>query len=68
MKFFLVLCLLAFISCDFIDTVKCIVSQPKIVEFGLKIFSYITTKDYDKILPAVLASITDIIAAVKECI
>ena len=68
MKFLLVLCLIALISCSFTDTINCLMGQPKLVEFVLKMFSYITTKDYDRILPAVLASITDIIAAVKSCV
>ena len=40
----------------------------KLVEFALKMFSYITPKDYDRILPAILSSISDIIAAIKACI
>ena len=68
MKFLLVLCLIALISCNFADTINCLIGQPKLIEFALKMFSYITTKDYDRILPAVLSSISDIIAAIKACI
>ena len=48
--------------------INCLIGQPKLIEFALKMFSYITTKDYDRILPAVLSSISDIIAAIKACI
>ncbi len=68
MKFLLVLCLFALITCNFVDTFNCLIKQPKLVELVLKIFSYITTKDYDKILPAVIGAIGDIITAIKTCI
>ena len=68
MKVLLFLWLIALISCNVIDVVTCLVSQPKLVEFVLKVVSYVATKDYDKILPALLASLSDLVAAVKTCL
>ena len=69
MKYFIVLCLIALFACecDFIEKMNCLFSQPKLQELGLKIFSYLVTKDYSKILPAILGAIDDIAAAIKEC-
>ena len=68
MKVLLLLCLIALISCSVVDVVTCLVSQPKLVELVLKLVSYVTTKDYAKILPAVLASLSDVVEAVKACL
>ena len=70
MRTVLLLCLLSLFACkvDFIETVKCIVSKPKVKEFGLKLFSYIYTKQYSEILPALLKSLPDLYNAVTECL
>ena len=68
MKFFLVLCLLALISCDAGDVFNCLIKQPKLVEFVFKIISLVATKAYDQIWTAVLAAIPDIITAVTSCL
>jgi len=68
MKVLLLLCLFALISCNVVDVVTCLVSQPKLVEFVLKVVSYVATKDYGQILPALLASLSDLVAAVKSCL
>ena len=68
MKFFLVLCLLALIACDAGDVFNCLVKQPKLVEFVLKIFSLVSTKAYDQIWTAILAAIPDLITAVTNCL
>ena len=71
MKAVLFLCLFALFTCsidDVIGTVKCVVRKPKVQELGLKLFSYLYTKDYDKILPAVLGSLPDLFQAVTECV
>ena len=70
MKNILFLCLLALFTCklDFFETAKCIISKPKVQELGLKLFSYLYTKDYEKILPAILNSFSDLTTAIKDCL
>ena len=70
MRNILFLCLLALFTCkfDFFETAKCVISKPKVQELGLKLFSYLYTKDYDKILPAILNSFSDLTTAVKDCL
>ena len=70
MRNILFLCLLALFTCklDFFETAKCVISKPKVQELGLKLFSYLYTKDYDKILPAILYSFSDLTTAIKDCL
>ena len=68
MKFFLVLCLLALISCDAVDVFNCLIKQPKLVEFVFKVISLVSQKAYDQLWTAVLAAIPDIIESVKNCL
>ena len=70
MRNILFLCLLALFTCklNFFETAKCVISKPKVQELGLKLFSYLYTKDYDKILPAILNSFSDLTTAVKDCL
>ena len=69
MKFFLVLCLLAAISCfDFVAFVQCIAQKPAVQELVMKIISVIYQKDYKKIIEIVLASFTPVYNAIKECL
>ncbi len=70
MRNILFLCLLALFTCklDFFETAKCVISKPKVQELGLKLFSYLYTKDYDKILPAILNSFSDLTTAIKDCL
>ena len=70
MRNILFLCLLALFTCkfDFFKTAKCVISKPKVQELGLKLFSYLYTKDYEKILPAVLNSFSDLTTAIKDCL
>ncbi len=67
MKALLLLCLIALISCNVIDALTCLTQQPKLVELVFKVISYVTSKDYGSILPAVVGSIVDIIDAFKTC-
>ena len=67
MKALLLLCLIALISCNVIDAFTCLSQQPKLVELVFKVISYVTSKDYTKILPALLGSVADIIDAFKTC-
>ena len=70
MRNILFLCLLALFTCklDFFETAKCVISKPKVQELGLKFFSYLYTQDYEKILPAILNSFSNLTTAIKECI
>ena len=70
MRNILFLCLLALFTCklNFFETAKCVISKPKVQELGLKLFSYLYTKDYDKILPAILNSFSDLTTAIKDCL
>lgn len=67
MKFLLVLCLLALISCDVVDALKCLVSQPKVQELVLKALSLVASKEYDQLLPLLLANLGVLVEAVKVC-
>ena len=53
MKAILLLCLLAFMSCekDIIDIGKCIYKAPKVQELINDVIIAIATKDYSKLLP-----------------
>ena len=68
MKFILVLCLLALISCDVLDVLKCLASQPKVQELALQLVSLLVNQEYDKILPTVLGHLGDLVAAVRTCV
>ena len=67
MKFLLVLCLLALISCDVVDALKCLVSQPKVQELALKVLSLVVNKQFDQLLPLLLANLGVLVEAVKVC-
>ena len=53
MKAILLLCLLAFMTCekDIIDIGKCIYKAPKVQELINDVIVAIDTKDYSKLLP-----------------
>ena len=70
MRTVLLLCLISLFACkfDFFETVKCVISKPKVQEFGLKMFSYLYTKQYSEMLPALLKSLPDLYNAVVECL
>ena len=53
MKFILVLCLVALISCTVLDALKCFINEPKVQEFGLKVLSLIYNKEANKVLGVV---------------
>ena len=69
MKAILVLCLISLITCNaVVDFLKCLVSDPTVQSLALKIFSYIYTKDYSKILPAIINAVPNLYKAVMTCL
>ena len=70
MKAILVLCLLAFISCekDIIDIGKCIYKAPKVKELIADAIVAIATKDFSKLWPKIKEALPDLIQIVIGCI
>ena len=70
MKAALLLCLLAFISCekDIIDIGKCIYKAPLVKELINDVMIAVVTKDYSKLLPKIKESLPELIQIVLGCI
>ena len=68
MKFILVLCLVALISCTVLDALKCFIDQPKVQELGLRILSLIVNKEGGKVLGLLLEKVWDLVDAFKTCV
>ena len=70
MKAFLVLCLLAFISCekDIIDIGKCIYKAPKVKELITDAIIAFATKDFSKLWPRIKEALPDLIQIVIGCV
>ena len=70
MKAVLVLCLLAFISCekDIIDIGKCIYKAPKVKELIADAIVAIATKDFSKLWPKIKEALPELIKIVIGCI
>ena len=70
MKAVLLLCLLAFISCekDIFDIGKCIYKAPKVQELINDVIVAIATQDYSKLLPKVKEALPDLIKVVLGCL
>ena len=70
MKAVLLLCLLAFISCekDIIDIGKCIYKAPKVQELINDVIVAIVTQDFTKLLPKIKESLPDLIKIVLGCL
>ena len=70
MKAVLVLCLLAFISCqkDIIDIGKCIYKAPKVKELIADAMIAITTKDFSKLWPKIKEALPELIKIVVGCV
>ena len=70
MRVVLVLCLLAFMSCqkDIIDIAKCLYENPKIKELISDVMIAIATKDFSKLWPKIMESLPELIQAVVKCV
>ena len=70
MKVVLVLCLLAFMSCqkDIMDIAKCLYESPKVKEIIADVMVAIATKDFSKLWPKIKESLPELISTVIKCI
>ena len=70
MRVVLVLCLLAFMSCqkDIMDIAKCLYENPKVKELIGDVMVAIVTKDFSKLLPKIMDSLPELIQAVITCV
>ena len=70
MKVVLVLCLLAFMSCqkDITEIGKCIYESPKVKELISDVMVAIVTKDFSKLWPKIQSSLPELIQVVIKCV
>ena len=70
MKVVLVLCLLAFMSCqkDIIDIAKCLYESPKVQELIGDVITAIVTQDFSKLWPKIKEALPDLIPVVIKCL
>ena len=70
MKAILVICLLAFISCqkDIIDIAKCLYESPKVKELIADVMVAIATKDFSKLWEKIKDSLPELIQIVIKCV
>ena len=70
MKVVLVLCLLAFISCqkDITDIVKCLYESPKVKELIADALIAIATQDFSKLWSKIKEALPELIQIVIKCI
>ena len=70
MKVILVLCLLAFISCqkDITDIVKCLYESPKVKELIADALIAIATQDFSKLWSKIKEALPELIQIVIKCV
>ena len=68
MKAILILCLLATLNCNFIDTAFCLIENEKIQDIFTDVFSSIKVKDWIKMVNIIESNLSDIIDIGKECL
>ena len=70
MKVVLVLCLLAFISCqkDITDIVKCLYESPKVKELIAEALIAIATQDFSKLWSKIKEALPELIQIVIKCV
>ena len=68
MKAILILCLLATLNCNFIDTAFCLIGNEKIQNTFTDVVSAIKEKDFNEIFNIVISNLPDIIDIVGDCV
>ena len=70
MKVVLVLCLLAFMSCqkDIMDIAKCLYESPKVKEIIADVMVAVATKDFSKLWPKIKEALPELIPVVIKCV
>ena len=70
MRIALVLCLLAFMSCqkDIMDIAKCLYENPKMKEIIADVMVAIATKDFSKLWPKIKDALPELIPVVINCV
>ena len=70
MRVVLVLCLLAFMSCqkDIMDIAKCLYESPKVKEIIADVMVAIATKDFSKLWPKIKEALPELIPVVIKCV
>ena len=70
MKAVLVLCLLAFMSCqkDIMDIAKCLYESPKVKEIIADVMVAIATKDFSILWPKIQEALPELIPVVIKCV
>ena len=70
MKVVLVLCLLAFMSCqkDIMDIAKCLYESPKVKEIIADVMVAIATQDFSKLWPKIKEALPELIPVVIKCV
>ena len=70
MRVVLVLCLLAFMSCqiDITNFLKCLYESPKVKEIIADVMVAIATKDFSKLWPKVKDALPELIPVVINCV
>ena len=70
MKLVLVLCLLAFMSCqrDIMDIARCLYENTKVKEIIADVMVAIATKDFSKLWPKIKEALPELIPVVIKCV
>ena len=70
MKVILVLCLLAFMSCqkDIMDIAKCLYESPKVKEIIADVMVAVAAKDFSKLWPKIQEALPELIPVVIKCV
>ena len=68
MRALVIICLIAALNCNFIDTVICIASNPKVSGFLVKVFELIKEKNLNELPSLLIANFSNLYQAVTECL
>ena len=68
MKAILILCLIATLNCNIVDTAFCLIGNEKIRATFTDVVSAIKEKDWNKIFTTIVLNLSDIIDIVRECV